>query len=134
MAGFVKNLFDLRFEKKREVFLDNWETVSFLGGFRCMELVGFQSAVWAIKYTVRTAKKTQHFTVPKINRLTLFKEIIAAYSENQTKYMNTLCGHNVGGTLVTTVLWRANRSYLLRSPFRPFIVVDGCFPISFYGM
>jgi hypothetical protein len=29
------------------------------------------------KDSVRTAKKTQHFTVTKINRLTLFKEIIA---------------------------------------------------------
>jgi hypothetical protein len=32
------------------------------------------------KNSVRTAKKT-HFTVTKINRLTLFKEIIAVYSE-----------------------------------------------------
>jgi hypothetical protein len=35
--------------------------------------------------SVRTAKKTPHFTVTKINRLTLFKEIIAVYSENHTK-------------------------------------------------
>jgi hypothetical protein len=42
--------------------------------------------------SVRTAKKTQHFTITKINWLTLFKEIIAVYSENRTKPMNTLCG------------------------------------------
>jgi hypothetical protein len=29
--------------------------------------------------SVRTAKKTPHFTVTKINRLTLFKEIILVY-------------------------------------------------------
>jgi hypothetical protein len=34
--------------------------------------------------SVRTAKKTEHFTTTKINRLTLFKEIIAVYSENHT--------------------------------------------------
>jgi hypothetical protein len=31
--------------------------------------------------SVRTAKKTPHFTITQINRLTLFKEIIAVYSE-----------------------------------------------------
>jgi hypothetical protein len=35
--------------------------------------------------SVRTAKKTQLFTITKINWLTLFKEIIAVYSENHTK-------------------------------------------------
>jgi hypothetical protein len=40
------------------------------------------------KNSVRTAKKTQHFTVRKINRLTLFKEIIAVYCENHTKPKN----------------------------------------------
>jgi hypothetical protein len=34
---------------------------------------------------VRTAKKTLHFTITKIYFLTLFKEIISVYSENNTK-------------------------------------------------
>jgi hypothetical protein len=38
---------------------------------------------------VRTAKKTAYFTITKINRLTLFKEIIAVYSENHNKPINT---------------------------------------------
>jgi hypothetical protein len=42
-----------------------------------------------INNSVRTAKKTPHFTVTKINRLTLFKEIIAVYSETHTKHINT---------------------------------------------
>jgi hypothetical protein len=57
------------------------------------------------KNSVRTAKKTQHFTITKINWLTLFKEIIAVYTENHMKHINTLCGQNsellnvkVGGT------------------------------------
>jgi hypothetical protein len=37
------------------------------------------------KNSVRTAKKTLHFTITKINWLTLFKEIIAFYSENHMK-------------------------------------------------
>jgi hypothetical protein len=41
------------------------------------------------KNSIRTEKKTLHFTVTKINRLTLFKEIIAVYSENHTKLINT---------------------------------------------
>jgi hypothetical protein len=41
------------------------------------------------KDPVRTAKKTQHFTVTKINRLTLFKEIIAVYGEKHMKHINT---------------------------------------------
>jgi hypothetical protein len=43
------------------------------------------------KNSVRTAKKTQHVTITKINWLTLFKEIIAVYSENNTKHINTKC-------------------------------------------
>jgi hypothetical protein len=59
------------------------------------------------KNSVRTAKKTLHFAITKINWLTLFKEIIAVYSENHTKHINTLCGQNtellnveVGGTYI----------------------------------
>jgi hypothetical protein len=37
---------------------------------------------------VRTAKKTPHFTVTKVNQLTLFKEIIAVYSEKYVKHIN----------------------------------------------
>jgi hypothetical protein len=50
--------------------------------------------VLIFKNSVRTAKKTQLFTITKINWLTLFKEIIAVYSENNTKHINTLCGQN----------------------------------------
>jgi hypothetical protein len=37
------------------------------------------------KSSVRTSKKTPHFTITKINLLTLFKEIIAVYTENHMK-------------------------------------------------
>jgi hypothetical protein len=39
------------------------------------------------KNSVRTAKKTPHFTITKINWLTLFKEIIAVHSENHTELL-----------------------------------------------
>jgi hypothetical protein len=37
------------------------------------------------KKSVRTLKRTPHFTITKINWLMLFKEIIAVYNENHTK-------------------------------------------------
>jgi hypothetical protein len=47
-----------------------------------------------IKYSVRTAKKTQRVFFVKINWLTLFREIIATSSENHTKPTNKLRGQN----------------------------------------
>jgi hypothetical protein len=38
--------------------------------------------------------KTQRVSVTKINWLTLFKEVFAVYSENNTKPTNKLCGQN----------------------------------------
>jgi hypothetical protein len=43
------------------------------------------------KNSVRTSKRTPNFTITKINFLTLFKEIIAVYSENHAKPTNTKC-------------------------------------------
>jgi hypothetical protein len=43
------------------------------------------------KYPVRTSKRTPHFTITKINWLTLFKEIITVYSENHAKPINAKC-------------------------------------------
>jgi hypothetical protein len=41
------------------------------------------------KNSVHTTKKTQHFTITKINLLMLFKEMIPVYSENHMKPINT---------------------------------------------
>jgi hypothetical protein len=41
------------------------------------------------KNSVRTAKKTQLFTITKIKWEMLFKEIISVYSENHMKPINT---------------------------------------------
>jgi hypothetical protein len=43
------------------------------------------------KNSARTSKRTPHFTITTINWLMLFKEIIAVYSENQAKPINTKC-------------------------------------------
>jgi lipoate-protein ligase B len=48
----------------------------------------------SLKTSVRTAKKTQLFTVTEINLLTLFKEIITVGPENSTKHKNTFYGQN----------------------------------------
>jgi hypothetical protein len=42
------------------------------------------------KNLVRTAKKT-HLTITKMNWLTLFREIIAVYTENNAKRIITKC-------------------------------------------
>jgi hypothetical protein len=43
------------------------------------------------KNSVRTSKRTPHFTITRVNWLTLFKEIIAVYGENHAKPINTKC-------------------------------------------
>jgi hypothetical protein len=43
------------------------------------------------KDSVRTSKRTPHFTTTKINWLTPLKEIIAVYTENHTESINTKC-------------------------------------------
>jgi hypothetical protein len=43
------------------------------------------------KNSVCTSETTPNFTITKINWLMLFKEIIAVYSENQAKPINTKC-------------------------------------------
>jgi hypothetical protein len=43
------------------------------------------------KNSDRTSKRAPHFTIAKINWLTLFKEIIAVYSENCAEPINTKC-------------------------------------------
>jgi hypothetical protein len=48
------------------------------------------------KNPVRTSKRTPHFTITKINWLTLFKKIIAVYSENHAKPINTKSSINDG--------------------------------------
>jgi hypothetical protein len=42
-----------------------------------------------IDSSVRTSKKTQHFSITKTNWFVLFKEIIAVYSDNHAKSINT---------------------------------------------
>jgi hypothetical protein len=56
--------------------------------FQCINLSKHEAHLKIFKNSVRTAKKTQHFTITKINWLTLFKEIIAVYCENHMKQIN----------------------------------------------
>jgi hypothetical protein len=43
------------------------------------------------KNSVRTSKRTPHFTITKTNWLTLFKEVIAVYNDKHKKPINTKC-------------------------------------------
>jgi hypothetical protein len=62
--------------------------VGYTLGFQSMYRVVYKTSLVEVifKNSVRTAKKTPHFTVTKINWLTLFKGIIAVYSEGHTKH------------------------------------------------
>jgi len=42
------------------------------------------------KNSVRTSKRTQHFTITKIDWLTLFKKITTIHSKNKTKHINAI--------------------------------------------
>jgi hypothetical protein len=44
-----------------------------------------------LKNSVRTSKRTPHFTITKLNWLTVFKGIIAVYSDNHTEPTNIKC-------------------------------------------
>lgn len=47
-----------------------------------------QILVWTVfKNSVRTAKKTHHLTIARINWLTLFNEIITFDTENHTEHI-----------------------------------------------
>jgi len=43
------------------------------------------------KNSVRTSKRTQHFTITKTNWLMQFKEVTVVYTEKHKKYKNTKC-------------------------------------------
>jgi hypothetical protein len=60
----------------------------------CLNLLKPKLFQIIFKNSVRTAKKTLLFTITKINWLISFKEIIAVYSENHMKIINTLCGQD----------------------------------------
>jgi hypothetical protein len=86
------------------------------------------------KNSVRTTKKAPHFTVTKVNRLTLFKEIIAVYTENQMKHINTLCGQSVE-LLNVKVCGTYSYHWLLKVKLRMAwtvcVNVSVCFTLSF---
>jgi hypothetical protein len=44
-----------------------------------------------VENSVRTSKRTPHFTITKINWLMLFKEIIDVWNEKLKKCVNTKC-------------------------------------------
>jgi hypothetical protein len=53
------------------------------------------------KNSVRTSKRTPYFTITEINWLTLFKEIIVVYYENQVKLENEVRGQRSELLIVT---------------------------------
>jgi hypothetical protein len=82
--------------------------------------------VWIqFKNSVRTSKRTSHFTITKINWLTLFKEIIIVYTKNNTKCINTKCR--------LTYWWRCWYIYLpsdfkrLKNLYQLIFVMERCF-------
>jgi hypothetical protein len=90
------------------------------------------------KNSVRTAKKTQLFTITKINWLTLFKEIIAVYSENHTKPMNTKMqsywlSKQVGQKVTTGQVSYRTLSLLLHTVFHTLISAMSVFCLTVWS-
>jgi hypothetical protein len=59
-----------------------------------LTLLSTKSIYIIFKKSVLASKTSQHISMTTVNWLMLFKEIIAVYSENHAKPINTLCGHN----------------------------------------
>jgi ribosomal protein L18E len=62
-----------------EILMLTWEA----------SILGRNFSVNIARNLVRASKNTQHVSMTKINRLTLFEEIIAVCCENRTKHVNT---------------------------------------------
>jgi hypothetical protein len=60
------------------------------------------------KNSVRTSKRTPHFTITKINWLTLFNEIIAVYADSHPKKTQN----------VVSVIVKADGTYSYRSALK----------------
>jgi tRNA A37 threonylcarbamoyladenosine dehydratase len=58
--------------------------------------------------SVRTTKRTQHFTITKINPLTLFKKIIV-YIENHARHKYTMHSYRLIIQAVPTVTIKLQR-------------------------
>jgi hypothetical protein len=66
--------------------------------------------------SVRTAKKTPHFTITKINWLKLFKEIIAVYFQTSiyVSYKNSALTHSSNHTYKMILVYLPNSKELLQ--------------------
>jgi hypothetical protein len=78
------------------------------------------------KNSVRTSKRTPHYTITKINWLTLFKEIIAVYSENNKDHVSKLYGQPTELLKV-----KADGTYSYHSAFKSFITFIFLIPYQF---
>jgi hypothetical protein len=71
-------------------FVRNLRNFGIFLNFICHEYFEVESRLILVRNSVRTTKKTPHFTITKNNWLTLFKEIIAVYTENYTKHKDAV--------------------------------------------
>jgi hypothetical protein len=78
------------------------------------------------KNSVRTSKRTPHFTITKINWLTLFKEMIADYTENHTKLIKyEILAANGAGTYNNH--WALQRNQRVSKPAMQTVCMCGSF-------
>jgi hypothetical protein len=89
-----RKLWSLRFRYKQVLlYLPELSVVDALQRiYGVNSLLGFKLPCFSC--LVRTGKRTPHFTITEIDWLTLFKEIIAVYSENHTTPIKAVCGEN----------------------------------------
>jgi hypothetical protein len=71
-----------------------WKPLDFNSPMMVLTLLRLNFFAILYKNPVRTSQDTQCISTTKPNRLTLFRETVAVYSENHTEHANTLCGQN----------------------------------------
>jgi hypothetical protein len=78
-----------------------------------------------LKNSVRTSKRTPYFTITKINWLTLFKEMIAVYSENHAESIATNAQ-----LLIVTAGGKYRSYWALKGQYTPGTLLYLCRPYS----
>jgi hypothetical protein len=92
-----------------------------------------------VRNLVCATQKMQHFSSTKISLLTLFRKLIAVYSESDTKPMNTFGGENgelmiikAGGSCVFNTWVLRVVKLIWCAIFLNTLIITGnnCFPVS----
>jgi hypothetical protein len=106
----LRNRADQLYLQALRFFVVSYDSQRYGGGIRTRLHAGTERDKFIqviYKSSVCTSQETHHVSATKSNRLMLFRETVAVYSENHTKHINTLCGQNAGLLVLKQVVHRA---------------------------